>query len=172
MLLRAWPKERYKNMTRITDITLTGLNGQPLPLSQFAGRPMVVVNTASRCGFTSQYGALQQLWTTHREAGLVVLGVPSNDFGAQEPGTAEEIANFCTSNYKVTFPMTAKMQVQGSKAHPLFQWLASRGGALSYPRWNFFKYLIGRDGELKDWFSSLTAPDNARFQRAINRLLK
>ena len=127
------------------DFTLTSLSGQPMPLQAYAGRPLLIVNTASRCGFTPQYAGLQALWAAHRAQGLTVLGVPSNDFGHQEPGTSEEIAGFCTLTYGVDFPMAAKVPVSGAAAHPLFRWLGDKGGVLSRPRWNFYKY-PGRPG--------------------------
>jgi glutathione peroxidase len=150
----------------------TGLGGDPLPLRQFAGRPMVVVNTASKCGFTPQYSGLQAVWQRYKERGLVVLGVPSNDFAHQEPGSSSEIASFCSVNYGVDFPMTGKVHVRGAEAHPLFRWIAAQGGLFSpRPRWNFFKYLFDRDGGLVTWFSSLTAPQARRFTQALDRLI-
>ena len=142
-----------------------------MPLSQFAGKPLVIVNTASECGFTAQYAGLEALWKRHRDAGLIVLAVPSNDFGAQEPGDATTIATFCRNKFGVDFPMAAKVPVRGGVAHPLFKWLATEGGWAARPRWNFYKYLIGRDGQLKDWFSSLTPPGSGRFERAVARLI-
>lgn len=142
------------------DFSFEALNGGALPLAKFKGRPLLIVNTASRCGFTPQYAGLRELWRRHRDAGLVVLGVPSNDFGAQEPGSSDEIATFCEVNYGIDFPMTAKVSVRGPRAHPFFRWLAVQGGFLSLPRWNFYKYLIGRDGRLVDWFASMTKPNS------------
>ena len=153
------------------DFTLTTLQGQALPLRQFAGHPLLIVNTASRCGFTPQYEGLQALWAQNRERGLTVIGVPSNDFGRQEPGGAEEIAGFCSGNYGVSFPMTEKLRVRGPEADPLFRWLGQQGGVLSRPRWNFFKYVIGRDGRLANWFSSMTSPDSPRLRTAVSRVL-
>jgi len=153
------------------DFNLTGLTGAALPLRAYAGRPLLVVNTASRCGFTPQYAGLQALWTEHRGRGLTVLGVPSNDFGGQEPGTAEEIGQFCTLNYGVDFPMAAKVPVRGAAAHPLFRWLGEQGGMLSRPRWNFYKYLVGADGQLATWFGSTTPPGSGRLRTAIDRAL-
>ena len=135
--------------------TLQG--GKPLPLSQFKGQPLLIVNTASQCGFTYQYKGLEEVWKDNRDKGLVVIGVPSNDFGRQEPGKASEIAQFCELNFGVTFP--------------LFAHLAGEGGFLSRPRWNFYKYLVGRDGRLVTWFSSLTKPDSASFKRAIAKIV-
>ena len=153
------------------DFHLTALNGQPLPLSVFAGRPLIVVNTASKCGFTPQYKSLQKLWEDMKDEGLVVLGVPSNDFGNQEPGDAATIGAFCEKNYGVTFPLAAKVHVRGAAADPLFQWLSENGGYFARPRWNFYKYLIGKDGKLKDWFGSITSPEAGRFRRAVRDML-
>jgi glutathione peroxidase len=147
------------------------LEGKALPLSDFAGKPMVVVNTASKCGFTPQYAGLEALWRSHRDRGLIVLGVPSNDFGGQEPGTADEIHDFCEVRYGVDFPLTEKVHVTGPEAHPLFRWIAAQGGFIARPHWNFYKYLIGPDGKLVDWFSSVTAPNSSRFVSAVERLL-
>lgn len=155
----------------IYDFTLTTLQGKEMKLAQYAGRPILIVNTASKCGFTPQYKGLQELWKEKKKDGLVVIGVPSNDFGRQEPGNASEITQFCEINYGVDFPLAEKAPVSGSKAHPLFKWLAEQGGFLSKPRWNFYKYLIGRDGQLKNWFSSMTSPDSAKLRRAVDKAL-
>ena len=154
------------------DFEFTTLQGEGFALGQFAGRPLLVVNTASKCGFTPQYAGLTQIWKQHQAEGLVVIGVPSNDFGQQEPGSADEIGSFCEVNYGVDFPMMAKVPVRGPDAHPLFRWLATEGGFFSRPRWNFYKYLIGRDGQLKDWFASPTKPGSAKFGRAVNRIIE
>ena len=153
------------------DFTLTSLAGAPMPLQAYAGRPLLIVNTASRCGFTPQYAGLQALWAERRGDGLTVLGVPSNDFGGQEPGSAEEIGQLCTRNYGVDFPMAAKVPVSGRAAHPLFRWLGDRGGLLSRPRWNFYKYLVGADGQLAAWFGSTTPPGSRRLRAAIDSAL-
>jgi glutathione peroxidase len=153
------------------DFSFETLRGQPYPLRDLVGRPLVVVNTASKCGFTPQYKGLEALWRDHKDAGLVVIGVPCNDFGGQEPGSHEEIGSFCEVNYGVDFPMMAKVHVKGADAHPFFKWAAARGGFLAGPKWNFFKYLIGRDGELAGWFSSITAPDAGRFRAGVQKIL-
>jgi glutathione peroxidase len=153
----------------IYDFSLTTLDSRDYPLSALTGRPLLVVNTASQCGFTPQYAglqALQEKWG-QREDGLVIIGVPSNDFGNQEPGEAAAIGAFCTRNYGVTFPMMQKAHVKGGQAIPLFRWLAGEGGFFSRPRWNFYKYLIGRDGHLKTWFASTTRPESEKIARAI-----
>jgi glutathione peroxidase len=154
------------------DFDLTALNGQPLPLRQFAGRPLVIINGASECGFTPQYAGLQALWQEFKDTGLIVLAVPSNDFGGQEPGDAATIAKFCREKFGIDFPMAAKRAVRGADADPLFQWLSAEGGFFARPRWNFYKYLIGRDGRLADWFASVTRPDSGKFRRAVQRLVK
>ena len=147
------------------------LNGKPMPLSEFAGRPLLIVNTASKCGFTPQYKELEAIWQKHKDEGLVVLGVPSNDFANQEPGSSDEIAQFCEINFGVDFPLTEKVHVKGGEAHPLFQWLAKQGGFFSKPRWNFYKYVIGKDGKLVDWFASTTKPNAPKVEKALNKAL-
>lgn len=156
-------------MTCAYDFTLPALNGTTIDLSTWRGMPILIVNTASKCGFTPQYEGLQGLWTTWRSHDLMVLGVPSNDFGAQEPGDAQQIGTFCERNYHVTFPLAAKCHVRGPQAVPLFRWLAREGGFLARPRWNFYKYLIGRDGALVNWFSSITSPESRRVRMAVER---
>ena len=151
--------------------TFKSLEGKPMPLAQFAGKPLIIVNTASKCGFTPQYEGLEALWQAKRDQGLVILGVPSNDFAGQEPGTASEIQSFCQVRYGVDFPLTEKVHVTGAEAHPLFQWLGRKGGFLAKPHWNFYKYLIGPDGRLVDWFSSITTPGSGRFTKAVEKLL-
>ncbi|KAB7739454.1 redoxin domain-containing protein [Parvibaculum sedimenti] len=154
------------------DFEFRSLRGQPLRLNAFKGHPLLIVNTASKCGFTPQYKGLEAVWQKYKDEGLVVLGVPSNDFANQEPGGADEIATFCEMNFGVDFPLTAKVSVKGPDAHPLFKWIGAQGGFLSKPRWNFYKYLIGRDGKLKTWFASTTTPDSAKFEKAISELVK
>ena len=153
------------------DFTFTSLEGKPMPLRDFAGHPMVVVNTASKCGFTPQYKGLEELWQAKRDRGLIVLGVPCNDFGNQEPGSASDIKGFCEVRYGVDFPLTEKVHVKGPEAHPLFKWIATKRGFVARPHWNFYKYLIGPDGKLVDWFSSVTAPGSAKFTRAVDKLM-
>jgi glutathione peroxidase len=153
------------------DFNFKTLRGEDYPLAALAGRPLVVVNTASKCGFTPQYKGLEALWRARQQAGLVVIGVPSNDFAGQEPGGAAEIASFCELNYGVDFPMMEKVHVKGPDAHPFFKWAASQGGFLAGPKWNFFKYLIRKDGGLETWFSSITAPDSDKFLKAVEKIM-
>jgi len=139
-----WPK-----------IALDSIDGGTMPTGDYAGRVVLLVNTASQCGFTKQYQGLEALWLCYKNKGLVVLGVPSNDFGRQEPGSNDEIKDFCEANFDVTFPLAGKQIVSGRTAHPLYRWAAAQTGALGMPGWNFHKILIGRDGRVIDWFSPL-----------------
>ena len=142
---------------------------RPQSLCQYAGKVLLVVNTASQCGFTPQYRGLEALYERHRAQGLVVLGFPSNDFGGQEPGSATEIAAFCENQFAVQFPMFSKVTVKGDKAHPFYADLARRAGQT--PRWNFHKYLIGRDGKTVRSYPSQTEPDDAALLRDVQALL-
>ena len=152
------------------DFTFENIEGGSLPLSQFAGRPVLLVNTASMCGFTPQYEALQRMWEQYRDRGLVVLGIPSDDFGRQEYDNAADIKQFCEINYGIDFPMTEKVRVKGEDAHPYYQWVRTQG-RLKMPRWNFHKHVIDGDGNLVEWFASTTAPDSRKVVEAIERLL-
>ena len=145
----------------------TSIEGDSLSLSSFRGKAVLIVNTASRCGFTRQYSELQTLWSQYRSRGLVVLGVPSNDFGNQEPGTLQEIKTFCEVNYDIDFPMTEKVKIRGEGAHPFYLWASQQAGLVGTPRWNFHKYLIDSKGELVDWFSSLTKPMSTKILNAV-----
>ncbi len=149
--------------------TLRG--GESMPLAQFKGKVILIVNTASNCGFTKQYSGLENLYTTYKDRGFVVIGVPSNDFGKQEPGTETEIAEFCQLNYVVSFPMTAKEVVSGENAHPFYIWAKKELGFGTAPKWNFHKYLINKEGKIVDYFNSTTSPDAKRIEKAIETLL-
>jgi glutathione peroxidase len=141
----------------------------PQNLCQYAGKVLLVVNTASYCGFTPQYEGLEKLYANYSAQGLVVLGFPSNDFGQQEPGKGKDIADFCYNTYGVKFPMFEKSVVTGKNANPLFLELAKAGGGA--PRWNFYKYLVGRDGKLIDSYSSMTAPDSGSLVSDVKKAL-
>jgi glutathione peroxidase len=142
--------------------SFVSLDGSPLPIAGFAGRAVLVVNTASECGYTPQYADLQRLWREWRGRGLVVLGVPSNDFGEQESGDATAIRSFCTERYAVDFPLSRKERVIGAGAHPFYQWIAAELGEDAAPRWNFHKYLIAPDGSLAGaWPASVRPADPA-----------
>lgn len=153
------------------EFTLTGIDGKPMPLAQFRGRPVLVVNTASECGYTPQYEGLEELWQAYKDKGLVIVGVPSNDFGGQEPGTAAEIATFCKINYGVTFPLADKTVVKGQGAHPFYKWAEQQAGPEGAPKWNFHKYLIAADGTFAGWFSTQAKPTGPKITAAIKKAL-
>lgn len=152
--------------------SFSSIDGGALPLAQFQGKAVLVVNTASECGYTPQYKDLQALWQAYRARGLVVLGVPSNDFGGQEPGTEAEIKRFCERQYAVDFPLAAKEVVSGAGAHPFYKWAAQVAGAESAPRWNFHKYLVGPDGSLAAWFPTRVSPVDPQVTGEIEKLLR
>ena len=159
-------------MSRITAFAFhfAGLQGGDIQLAEYAGKPILIVNTASQCGFTPQYAGLQQLWTRYRDRGLLIVGVPSNDFGGQEPGDAAEIAETALHEYGAGFPITAKAVVNGPASHPFYKWVTALR-PLDRPRWNFHKYLIGRDGLIAASFASEIEPTDARVIAAIEKEL-
>jgi glutathione peroxidase len=159
-------------MSRITAYAFSfpALVGSAIRLADYAGHPLMVVNTTSLCGYTPQYGGLQQLWTEFHDRGFVIVGVPSNDFGGQEPGGSVEIANTAQQQYGVTFPIAAKTVVKGPDAHPFYRW-AAEARPNDVPHWNFHKYLIGRDGYIADVFPETVEPANTRIKTAIARAL-
>jgi glutathione peroxidase len=154
------------------DFAFNGIDGRPMPLAQFKGKVLLVVNTASECGYTPQYEGLEALWRGHRDHGLVVIGAPCNDFGGQEPGPEDEIARFCAVNYGVSFPLTAKIAVKGKDAHPFYVWAGEKAGPAGQPKWNFHKYLIGRDGAFLGWFSTQAKPTGPKITSAIASALR
>ena len=162
-------------MKTIYDCTLPDIAGRPVNLGAFQGRVLLLVNVASRCGFTPQYAGLQQLYTRYQSRGLVVLGFPANNFLGQEPGTDAEIKTFCTTKYNVTFPLLAKLSVKGADQHPLYRFLTSKetnpdfAGAIT---WNFNKFLVGRDGKILARFGSRTAPDDKELVAAVEKALQ
>src|SRR6266851_1259360 len=159
-------------MSRITAyaFSFSGLETGNIRLADYAGKPLLVVNTASLCGYTPQYAGLQELWTRFRERGLVIVGVPSNDFGGQEPGGVTEIEQTAHQGYGVTFPLAAKADVRGANPHPFYKWAAAER-PLETPRWNFHKYLVGHEGHIVAAFPSTVEPTDARIVTAIEKEL-
>jgi glutathione peroxidase len=153
------------------DQTFEAIEGGKMPLAQWRGKVLLVVNTASFCGFTPQYEGLQALWERYQARGLVVIGVPSNDFGAQEPKAEAEIRAFCKGAYNVTFPLTTKEAVKGPQAHPFYRWAGEELGAASSPSWNFHKYLVGRDGRLIAGYGARVEPLSPKMTKAIEAAL-
>jgi glutathione peroxidase len=153
------------------DFSFKSIDGGPMPLTAYRGKVMLVVNTASYCGLTPQYDGLEALYRRYRDGGLVVIGVPANDFGMQEPGTEDEIKSFCTTKFAVDFPMTAKERVIGPDAHPFYKWALTERGEDAAPKWNFHKYLVGKDGALAGVFSSRVEPNAPDLITAIEAAL-
>jgi glutathione peroxidase len=156
---------------RVHEFVFRSIEGATMPLERWTGQPLLIVNTASECGFTPQYQKLQRLWDEYRPNGLVVIGVPRNDFSDQEPGNEETIMEFCTTNYNVTFPMTSKQIISGPGAHPLFIAMREEYTSDILPRWNFFKYLFGRDGKLLHHWPSNVEPDEPGLRHDLERNL-
>jgi len=152
------------------DFDFTSIDGQALPMRAWAGKPVLVVNTASFCGYTPQYTTLEKLWEGYKDKGFVLLGVPSNDFGQQEPGSAAEIKTFCET-YDVSFPLSRKEKVIGAEAHPFYRWIAAELGEGSAPRWNFHKYLIGADGSIAGAWPSGVEPTSKDIVSAVEAVL-
>lgn len=155
----------------VYDFSFKSIDGKDMPLSQWRGKVLLVVNTASFCGYTKQYAGLQELWSKYESKGLVVLGVPANDFGGQEPKGEGEIKKFCEGAFGVTFPLTEKQTVVGANAHPLYKWAAAAAGPGGAPSWNFHKYLFGRDGKLVSSISTKTPPTSADVIALIEQAL-
>ncbi|WNG62453.1 glutathione peroxidase [Archangium gephyra] len=150
------------------DLQSKQLNGQPANLSEYKGKVVLVVNTASECGYTPQYAGLEKLWGEYKAKGVVVLGIPSNDFGGQEPGTSEQIAKFCELRYKVTFPMLEKVKTKGEGQSPIYEFLARKHGE---PKWNFHKYVVGKDGQVRAAFPSSVTPESKELKGALDKAI-
>ena len=153
------------------DFNFNDLDGSLLKLSQYKNKVIIVVNVASQCGFTKQYEDMQNVWELYQDKGIIMLGVPSNDFGKQEPGSSEEIKNFCEAKFGITFPMTEKINVKGENAHPFYKWARENHGKSAIPKWNFHKIIIGKNGKVIDTFASLTNPSSKKFIKAIEKAL-
>ena len=169
MLTSINTKLSMQDTTSLYYISINSLTGESIDFKAFKGKNILIVNTASECGFTGQYEALQELHETYKEQ-LVVIGVPCNQFGGQEPGTASDIQTFCKANYGVSFLMTEKIDVKGDKQHPLYAWLTNKdlnGVKSSSVKWNFQKYLIDEDGHLVDYFYSITKPKSAKITKYL-----
>ena len=154
------------------DFQFNDLDGTSLNLSEFKGKVIIVVNVASQCGFTKQYEDMQYIWEEYQDKGVVIIGVPSNDFGKQEPGSNKEIKNFCEAKFGITFPMTEKISVKGDEAHPFYFWAKKNYGMSAIPKWNFHKIIVGTNGKIHDTFASITKPTSKRFIDSIEKALK
>ena len=153
------------------DFNIKDINEVTIALDKFKNKTVLLVNVASNCGFTKQYSELQELYEKYNEKGLVVLGVPSNQFGGQEPGSNNEIKDFCETNFNITFPMTTKIDVKGDNAHPIYLWAKENYGNAAVPKWNFHKILINRQGKIEDTYSSFTKPMSKKLTSKIEEIL-
>ncbi len=156
--------------TNAYDYEFKSIDGDKIKLSDYKGKVIVVVNVASRCGYTPQYEGLQSLWSNYKNKDVIVLGVPTNNF-RQEPGSNKEIKDFCESNFGITFPMTEKISVIGSNSHPFYKWAKEDYGIGAIPKWNFHKIIIGKEGKIVDTFSSITKPSSKKFLKIIEELI-
>lgn len=165
-------KNQITNATSSLNFQFESLRGDKIiDLQDYSGQVILMVNTASRCGFTPQLEGLEKLHKTYRDNGLIVIGLPCNDFLWQEPGDPETISEFCQINYGVTFTMTEKVSIYGANAHPFYRFARKKLGWLATPKWNFHKYLINREGELVDYYNFFVSPDSSRFKNRIEQLL-
>tara|TARA_B100000902_G_scaffold359748_1_gene375837 strand:- start:8427 stop:8978 length:552 start_codon:yes stop_codon:yes gene_type:complete len=153
------------------DFEIKNIDEEKISLSKFKDKTILLVNVASNCGFTKQYDELQKLYEEYKDNGLVVLGIPSNQFGGQEPGTNDEIKNFCETNFNITFPLTSKYDVKGKNAHPVYNWAKSNFGKTAVPKWNFHKILINKEGKIHETFSSFTKPMSRKIISEIEKIL-
>ena len=147
------------------------IDGKIINLNDFQDKVIVVVNVASRCGFTNQYDDLQKLWVSYENKGLIIIGVPTNDF-KQEPGSNTDIKDFCEANFNISFPMSEKVNVLGDSSHPFYKWAKNNHGKAAIPKWNFHKIIIGKDGKVADTFASITKPSSKRFINSIEKIIK
>ena len=153
------------------DFTINSINGDELNLDNYRDKPVLIVNVASKCGFTKQYEDLQNLYELYKNRGLIVLGVPSNQFGEQEPGSENQIKSFCETNFNITFPMTSKYDVKGDSAHAIYLWAKKTYGSSAVPKWNFHKILINKQGNVEDTFASFTGPMSKKIIKKIEQIL-
>ena len=147
-----------------------GIDGNQINLADYQNKVLVVVNVASRCGFTPQYSDLQKVWEDYKDKNVIIIGVPTNNF-KQEPGSNKEIKDFCETNFNINFPMTEKIDVLGKNAHPFFKWARENYGNSAIPKWNFHKIIVGKDGKVANTFSSITKPSSEKFRKAIEKLI-
>jgi len=153
------------------DFKINSIDGNEINFSEYKGKSFLIVNVASQCGFTKQYDDLQNLYELYKDKGLLVLGVPSNQFGGQEPGSENEIKNFCETNFNINFPMTSKYDVKGDTAHPIYKWAKDTYGKSTVPKWNFHKILINKNGKVEDTFASFTGPLSNKILKKLEEIL-
>ena len=153
------------------DLSFESINGNIISLKEFKKKPIIVVNSASFCGFTYQYEQLENLYQKYKKKGLVIIAIPSNDFGGQEYKDNKKVKEFCEVNYNISFPITTITKVKGKSRHSFFKWVEKEAGYLSLPKWNFYKYLINKEGKLSSWFSSVTKPSSEKFLNELKKIM-
>ena len=158
-------------MLSFFNFKINSINGEELDLSSFKGKTILLVNVASKCGFTNQYDDLQKIYDDFKDKVLMIIGIPTNQFGGQEPGSEKEIKNFCETNFNITFPMTSKYEVKGDNAHPIYIWANDTFGKSTVPKWNFHKILINKNGKIEDTFASFTGPLSNKIVKKIEQIL-
>ena len=164
-------KSMSNNSQIFFDLNIKSINGDELNIAGMNGKTILLVNVASNCGFTKQYDELQKLYDDYKDKGLIVIGVPSNQFGGQEPGTESEIKDFCETNFNITFPITSKYDVKGSNAHPIYLWAKETYGKSAVPKWNFHKILINKEGKIEDTYLSFTNPLSNKITKKLEQIL-
>lgn len=159
------------NTKNFFDFKINSIDGNEIDLSSYKGKTILLVNVASNCGFTKQYNDLQSLYDNYQDKGLIILGVPSNQFGGQEPSSENEIKDFCETNFNISFPMTSKYNVKGDDAHPIYTWAKETFGRSAIPKWNFHKILVNKEGKVSDSFASFTSPTSKKIVKKIEEIL-
>ena len=155
----------------IYNFSFTSIEGKKINLKEFKGKPILIVNTASLCGFTYQYSDIEALHKKYKKDGLIVIGIPSNDFGNQELSSNKKVREFCTMNFDVSFLLTEITTIKGETGHPFFKWIQNKAGFLAFPKWNFYKYLISKEGALVKWYGSTTRPNSNKITTEINKII-
>ena len=151
--------------------SFNSIDGKIVNLKDFKGKPILIINTASLCGFTNQYADIELLYDQYKEDGLVVIGIPSNDFGSQELSSNTKVKEFCTTNFGISFLLTEITKIKGQNGHPFFKWIKQEAGFLAFPKWNFYKYLINNKGELVSWYTSTTNPKSDKIEKELQKLM-
>ena len=162
----------FQALASVYNFSFKSIDGQVINLKDFKGKPILIVNTASFCGYTYQYEQLQNLFEKFNKSNLIIIGVPSNDFGNQEFKKNKEVKEFCKTKFNVSFILTEISKIKGNEGHPFFQWIKDEFGFLPFPKWNFYKYLFNKDGELSAWFTSFTKPNSEKFLMELEKVLK
>jgi glutathione peroxidase len=171
IMISLFGKVDAKYEKKFFDLSINDINGQQLDLEKYKDKIILLVNVASKCGFTKQYTGLQELYEKYQEKGFVVIGIPSNQFGGQEPGSNEEIKDFCETNFNITFPITDKVNVKGDNLHEIYSWAKENHGKSTIPKWNFHKILINKNGEVQNTFNSFTEPLSKKIIKEIESIL-